>query len=99
MICLATNPEQADHTFDNCKILNNSYLLKTVYIKGCSEAKHTLKLHQKAAHQNSKSKAINNTESMVSRVIYKPTEDTENNYCTKTLHLKYSTPIAKHSWR
>ena len=39
MICLATNTEHADHTFDHCTILNNNQLLKTAYIKERGEAK------------------------------------------------------------
>lgn len=63
MICLATNPEHTKHTFNDYKILNNDQFLRIAYIKAHSEVKRVLDL-QKAAHQASKSKAINSIESI-----------------------------------
>ena len=51
LICLTTNPKDADHKFNNCPILNNIEHLKTAYIKGCIAARQALNL-QKAAHSN-----------------------------------------------
>ena len=58
LICRTTNPDDADHKFNACPILNNHELLKTAYIKGCIAARQALDL-QKASHSN-KLKAINN---------------------------------------
>ena len=38
MICLTTNPEDADHKFKQCPILNNIEHLCLAYIKGCMAA-------------------------------------------------------------
>ena len=46
MICLTTNQEHTDNTFDNCEILNNSQLLKIAYIKGHGETKHALEFQK-----------------------------------------------------
>ena len=48
MICLTTNPENANQTFYDCEILNNIEYLCSAYIKACGEATHTFDL-QKAA--------------------------------------------------
>ena len=61
-ICLTTNPDAADHKFNNCPILNNIEHLRTAYIKGCNAACQVINL-QKAAHFN-KLKAINNLQSI-----------------------------------
>ena len=62
MICLTTNPEDADHKFNVCPILNNIEHLKRAYIKGCMAIRQALNL-QKATHSN-KLKAIINLQSI-----------------------------------
>ena len=58
MICLTTNPDDADHKFNNCGILNNIEHLCSVYIQSCITARCVLKA-QEAAYQSNKMKAIN----------------------------------------
>ena len=63
MICLTTNPDDADHKFNNCGILNNIEHLRSAFIQSCIAARRALKA-QEAAHQSNKMKAINSIESL-----------------------------------
>ena len=63
MFCLTTDPNDADHKFNNCGILNNIEHLRSAYIQSCINARRVLKA-QEAAHQSNKMKAINSIESL-----------------------------------
>ena len=48
MICIATNPEHADHPFSTCPVLEYYEYLKTAYINARGAAKRALAAQQAA---------------------------------------------------
>ena len=63
MICLTTNPDDADHKFNNCKILKDHEFLKSAYITSCMNARRAIKA-QETALQSNKMKALNSIASL-----------------------------------
>ena len=60
MICIATNPTNVNHPFNNCPVLKGHEFLKAAYINARGAAKRTL-----AAQQVVTTKAIRNIESTI----------------------------------
>ena len=60
MICIATNPEYADHLFSTCPVLEDHEFLRTAYINARGAAKKAL-----AAQLAVTSKAIQSIESTI----------------------------------